>query len=119
MKAVEEIAPLQGVTSSAIEIEPPAPRDEDLMVAAVEVEDALEPTAPLLLLVQLVEDPEPARLREFALAECSPVFSNVGVEVAAPSFIKQCASERRLPALPRPGQKHHLPRVEILFERAL
>ena len=103
----EVISPLKGVAPVPKQLEPAAPRDEDLLPLRPGIVEALQEVAPPAILVDLVEDPE-GRGRQLSPEDALPVGLDVPAQIA-PGSTGQAPRERRLPDLPRPGNEHHLP----------
>ena len=100
------VAPLQGLPAVAVEVEPRAARDEDLLARCPAVEHAFEKRSPTAVLVKLVED-ESAADRQLASEDTLAVARHVPVEVAHTRAGKRLG-ERGLPDLSRPGDEDHL-----------
>src|SRR5438093_13166791 len=79
MQAEQVISSLQGIPPKAIDVEPAASGDEDLLSAWPSVVQTLEVIPPAPVLVDLVEDPEPAR-RQLALEDALAVLRDVPVQ---------------------------------------
>lgn len=101
------MAPLQGVATVAIEVEPRASRDEDLLAATAIVEEPFEQASPAPVLVHLVENPEQAR---WHLSPQQPVavLRDVPVQVAFPR-VEQAPRKRGFSDLAGAGDEDHLP----------
>ena len=99
------VAALQGVSAVAVVIEPTATGDENPH-SVLTVVEPLEPTAPPVELVQLVED-EYFGGRQTPAQDRVPVLGDVPVQVSR-RVRENLAREGGLPNLPRAGDEHHL-----------
>jgi hypothetical protein len=113
MEPVGVVAPLEGIAATSVVVEPRAPGHEDRVALVVQIELTLEPVAPPVELVQLVEHPELLLFRKLLSLDRPPVADEVPVEVGARDLFENPPRESRLAALPRAGDDDHLA-LEIL-----
>src|SRR5437867_2844031 len=106
MQAEQVISSLQGIPAEAIDVEPSASGDEDLLSAWPSIVQTLEVVPPAPVLVDLVEDPEPAR-RQLALEDALAVLRDVPVQPRSLGS-RQTQGQGGFSDLARSGQEDHL-----------
>ena len=110
MEVMAEVASLQRVTTAAVEIEPRAPGDENLMKrVAIRAVQALEKIAPTRELVQLVERPELGDRGRSRPVGSRADRQGVPVEVQPTGLTRNGPNNCRFAALTRSREQHHLP----------
>jgi len=102
------VTALQRIAAEAVQVEPPAAGDEDLLAARPAVVEPLQVIAPAAVLVDLVEDPQPSR-RQLAAQDVLAVRGDVPVQVGR-ACARQAERERGLADLARSGDERHLAR---------
>jgi hypothetical protein len=80
VQAQVEVAPLQRVAAETVQVQTRRPGDQNALVPAMLVEQALQVVAPTPKLVDLVEEPEITR-RQLVAQDRPPVGPDVVVEL--------------------------------------
>ena len=83
MHAQELVAALQRIAAKTVQIKPAASGNQDPLVRLAGVVQALEPVAPVPVLVDFIERPE-IRIRQIALENTTAAFVHAPVQISIP-----------------------------------
>ena len=108
MQPQQVIAPLQGIATKAIQVQPRATGYQDLLRSALAVVQAFEIVTPAAVFVDFVEDPKP-RGRQLAFENTLAVLGHVPVQIPG-GAAQQRAGQGGFADLARAGDEDHFAR---------